>query len=1837
MGRGRAFGNLTYVIRYQEELKLKKGLLYLLLLTLFSLPVHAFAASDLEPPRTTISIIGNQGSNGIYYDQVTVEFSAYDSGTGISLTQYRMNNGTWITYQSPIILKESKAYQIDYRSLDKNNNVEGIQSSRFSLKKDTTSPTSTARINGTEGQNNYLIGTVTIELSAVDYQSGIKHIEYSLDLGKTWSIYTSPVALNDPNQNLLYYRAVDKSGNIEKVKKMKANFDNIPPLPPGILLDPFEWTKENVTVTLEHGVDAQSGIKLSQYRLSKDGNWIDYHVPFEISTPGQSIYARSIDNAGNISDIVETQVMIDRTIPEEPEIVIELGDVWYAEEIPVYIKGGSDQESQLRRLEYKIGAEGDWQYYFDPFVIEEEGIYDIYARSMDWAENYSKVVHKQAKYDGTAPTPPTTFKVDNLTFKQFDLSWSGEYDKLGVVGYDVYVDGKKVSSQTKSTYSLRNLKPNTAYKFQISAYDAAGNYSKLSSPYEVETLTDPVFINGDTKLYLGMDGLIVAWGFNNWGTFGNGTRESSDTPQQALISDVVDMKMLPNYSVVVKKKDNTLWGWGDGFGDKPVKLTGMDDVRDYSTTRGLVAIKTDGTVWKLNGPSTDSLTMSSEQIPNLNNITSISTGGSHTLALDKSGDVWAWGRNYLGQLGDGTREDRSVPVKVQTTEKFRKIYANNDISAGITNSGHLYLWGSTAYRTSQLGVPNYWLKPGRAGYVYSSYVLNNIVDIVIDSSPYPSLWALDASGNVFAWGYNQYGQLGLNEITKNPSTLVDFPTKVKIDNVIKIFPANGLLAVKQDGSVWGWGFNRAGQLATGDKLAKIAPVRSMYPTIEKFYFSSARTSDGRFWYYDNNRKNVQLLDMSNPLKADAPDSKLVTDSAYEVTWPEIVGAVSYEIFVNGKFEYVTVKNKYLLEGLKADTLYSIQIRSVNNMTQKSAMSEIHTIQTIKDTIEPTKPSHVIASVIMSDRVEMRWDESTDNFDISKYLVYVNDALVGSTDELEYEINDLNPDTEYIISIKAVDTSNNESELSDPVLVRTKVSDQRMKLLAASSGFTLTIKDDGTVWAWGDNTNGQLGDGSSLTKTTAIQVDNLTNIIAVDAGNGYSMALKEDGTVWTWGRNMNGELGHNDTIMRQSPQQVEGLSEAIDIAAAGSTSFAVTKDGKVWGWGSAYSLLPNYVGATLVPVQIAGIDNAKQIYASEEYVLVVKSDGTVWGWGANQSRILSSLSTSRFSTPIQISSLSNVKKLALGNTHAMALQNDGSVLTWGDNGYGQLGRTGEGSAPQVVPFIKEISDIGAGVRSSFAISVEGTVWVWGANNDGMLGTGKTGNVHSPLQVTSSDDVLAATGSYNHSVILAKDGKLFSTGYNYHGQLGDGTKSTRYIFGQVKLNSAPKVELVYPVGTRAIPAQVNISRPTLQWSQSDDLLTQFTAFQIRVSTESGERLWESSIQEQKTDLNTSSWTITEQLPLNQKLNVQIRVKDSQRWSDWSKASWFKVVSTLPLTKLSARSGGSVFRVKDDGSVWAWGSNHTGQLGDGTTLARPRPVQINGLRDVISIASADNHSLALKKDGTVWAWGNNRFGQLGVDGMNVQLTPQQIPNLTDVAAIEASPASSYAIKKDGTLWSWGNNNQGQLGDGTTISRSTPTQVTLVGTVKALSANESSVLVVKEDGTLWGWGANKNGVLGDGTSYSRTIPGQIPRVTNLTSISMSYTHTLALQENGTVLAWGQSKYSMGSWSPTKVNGIPFAVEVKAGSSQSLVVTKDGSLWSWGENRYGQLGNGRTDTLTTPEKVTYLYEVKEVSAGGDFMVLLKKNETLWSVGYNYNGLGDGGAVVRTEMMQVID
>ena len=340
----------------------------------------------------------------------------------------------------------------------------------------------------------------------------------------------------------------------------------------------------------------------------------------------------------------------------------------------------------------------------------------------------------------------------------------------------------------------------------------------------------------------------------------------------------------------------------------------------------------------------------------------------------------------------------------------------------------------------------------------------------------------------------------------------------------------------------------------------------------------------------------------------------------------------------------------------------------------------------------------------------------------------------------------------------------------------------------------------------------------------------------------------------------------------------------------------------------------------------------------------------------------------------------------------------------------------------------------------------------------------------------------------------------------------------------------------------------------------------------------------------------------------------------------------ISALPKsTSAQIIAGGAYYTlvICNDSTVKTWGSNASGQLGNGSNSDSNIPVQVSNLSGVISIAGEGNHSLALKSDSTVWCWGLNTNGQLGTANYSSSNVPVQVNTISGVVAIAGGLDFSLALKQDGTVWAWGDNLWGQLGNASNTDSNVPVQVSGLSGIIAISGGANHAIALKNDSTVWTWGFNNSGQLGDGTNTPSNIPLQISSLSEIIAIAGSGALTIVLKSDGTVWTIGSNLYGQlgdgtlvaESYTPVQVSGLSGITAIAGGFSHALALKNNGTVWAWGYNGSGELGNGTVQNESNiPIQVTGLTGVASIAEGGTHSIAFKNDGTLFVWGYGYNG-----------------
>ena len=332
--------------------------------------------------------------------------------------------------------------------------------------------------------------------------------------------------------------------------------------------------------------------------------------------------------------------------------------------------------------------------------------------------------------------------------------------------------------------------------------------------------------------------------------------------------------------------------------------------------------------------------------------------------------------------------------------------------------------------------------------------------------------------------------------------------------------------------------------------------------------------------------------------------------------------------------------------------------------------------------------------------------------------------------------------------------------------------QCWKKIASGSEFTLGIKPDGTLWTWGWNGYGVLGNGTTSHVNTPTKIGVSTNWETIAGGLYHSAAIKADGTLWTWGKNSNGQLGNGSLVDSYVPVQI-GVSAWKEVSLGINHSLGIKNDGSLWGWGdNGFAQFGNGTGSSgsSTPIQI-GVDlNWKSVVAGFEQSYATKTDGTLWFWGKNF------YPNPATTVPTQVGIASDWTTISGCYSHIIGLKTDNTLWALGFNFYGQLG---DGTNITVLsPVLSQIGvdtwlNISAGYYHSLAVKSDHTLWAWGRNTFYTLGDGTTTESHIPIQIGTDTNWLFVSGDETNSFALKTDGSLYSWGYNFHGQMGDGT--------------------------------------------------------------------------------------------------------------------------------------------------------------------------------------------------------------------------------------------------------------------------------------------------------------------------------------------------------------------------------------------------------------------------------------------------------------------------------
>jgi alpha-tubulin suppressor-like RCC1 family protein len=1327
---------------------------------------------------------------------------------------------------------------------------------------------------------------------------------------------------------------------------------------------------------------------------------------------------------------------------------------------------------------------------------------------------------------------------------------------------------------------------------------------------------------GSVDIALTSEGEMYGWGDSSYGQLGTSNTYSVD-PIRIGSGEIGAMPVIAiaagsRHSLALSQ-DGRVFSWGSAqYG-----ALGIDSPQGSFSVNQPVAVNTQGV---LAGKT----------------ITSISSREGSSMVVASDGRVYAWGRNWNGELGDGTTTERSLPVAVDSSgalaaQNVAEIRFGSTHSLALTTDGKIFSWGDNGFgqlgsgtwhdslipvAVASQGVMKDRITARMATGWQSSLALIGLGVPTITRHPLDLMAAVGQTATFTAeaedpfsfsiqWQVSPNGPAGpFTDIAGNTNTL-SIPD----------------ITAAQDGYAYRAVFiSAAGQSTSTPAVLRIVDWSATLSPTSFVPFKSERVrASGTFLLSLESApitgKNITLIENTGPEFISGsfdnlPQAGLINLTHNGIIYPFVVN------YYGGNGRSLVLQWPWTAVAGWGSTIAT----SPENIAPRPALAT-KTITALK-----AGSSHQI--VLSADGKVFGWGSN-------------NQGQLGNT---------LTTASTIPVSLK------DDAALAGKMIAA----------IASATNHNLALTTTGEVFSWGNNTSGKLGDGSTTNRTQPVAVVASgalagKTISAIAAGDEHSLALTAEGKVFAWGSNSFDQLGTEAWQDSSVPVAVDTRGalrgKTITAIAAGYRhSLVLTSDGEVISWGSnGNGQLGN--GTNIDPgspikVDVSGALAGKRVIA-----------------------------------------------IAAAEDHSLALTEDGLVFAWGDNAYGQLGDN-SGSSNSLVPVPvftngvlagKIVAGISAGIDHCLAITKDGITVSWGRNLSGQLGNG--GTVNSPVPVlVASNGILS--GAAIHSItafgdrsfaLLGVAGSPFITTVPQSRSflLGAGAGSVSTSFDAAALDPLPitlQWQEAGPSGDFSnITGNPSANSPTLQITELTSAMngrryravfSNVGGTAITTSATLNVTNAESPVELQNARENPFAM---ESATLVGSLNVSLGFAPVP-------GDRLILVNNTGSAHLTGRfanlTQGAVVPLEFGGRThsfivdyyggngrslvlhWAsalaagWGDSSAGQVGSGTysSLNRtPLAVTSDGVmagETLVKLVAGTSHSLALAASGRIFAWGDNASGRLG----NSSITPSSVPvrvtatgllSGKTVVNIAAGGSHSLALTSDGQVAAWGSNSSGQLGTGGSSSGSAaPVAVFRSGVladklVTDIAAGQSHSVALLSDGTMVAWGANSSGQLGTGNTTQSTLPvavlsnGALAGI-RFVAIAAGANHTLALSSDGRVFSWGSNQSgqlgrgSSNSSTPVAITGGGMlggqpVIAIAAGASHSLALAANGRVFAWGLGSSGQLGIGNTSPYFSPTAVSTSgvlsgKSIVAIAAGANHSLAIDSNGSGYAWGSNSSG-----------------
>lgn len=824
--------------------------------------------------------------------------------------------------------------------------------------------------------------------------------------------------------------------------------------------------------------------------------------------------------------------------------------------------------------------------------------------------------------------------------------------------------------------------------------------------------------------------------------------------------------------------------------------------------------------------------------------------------------------------------------------------------------------------------------------------------------------------------------------------------------------------------------------------------------------------------------------------------------------------------------------------------------------------------------------------------------------------------------------------------------NNNVRTTFSVGIDQSPSPSSWKKVSASISHTCGITSFDSVYCWGLNENGQLGNDSTNNSFIPVAVDVSSGlsgktVAEISSGFYHTCALTSDNIVYCWGDNTHGQLGNDSTEQSDVPVSINmGAMVGKTVAKISSGTYhtcAVTSDGKAycWGYNGDGELGNSSNTESHIPVAVVNPLAAKtvrSIKAGAFHTCADTTDNLAYCWGYNGYGQMGNNSTNPSNVPVQVlgiggsGNLTNVSSISSGAYHTCAVVSSAAVC-WGYNDYGQIGDTTtvQKNVPTAVSVAgvlggKTITDISAGYYHTCAIG-SNLPYCWGYNADGELGNNLTGNSSVPVAVDATAALsgktvsAVSTGTY-HACVLASDNEIYCWGQDSYGQLGSNETSGSLV--PVSLNvDGVKVKDIVSTGTISLLRSDGSVWRSYKQTTRLSIADLIAINQLTSSIVSTGGMHSCAI---ASDNTPYCWGHNGYGQLGNGTNTQSKVPVAVKTTG--------VLNGKTITRISA---GDVHTCAvADGKAYCWGYNGDGELGNNSTTSSNEPVEVytdvggalNG-KTVTDIVASYRQTCAIATDGSggkAYCWGLNDHGQLG----NNSTSPSNVPVAVDATGllnaktindIDAGAYHGCVIASDNNSYCWGYNAYGQLGNNLYDESHVPVAVSASGvlsgkTITSIKTGIYHSCAVASDSKAYCWGYNANGQLGDGSTivcnpylpgvYCSLVPvavstsGVLQNKT-IASISDGYYHTCAVSSDGNLYCWGLNDRGQLGNNSTSNSGVPVFIgnlsvisgremmTVEGGQSHTCAISSVNLVYCWGSNDNGQVGDNSLSQRNVP------------------------------------------------------